>query len=155
MLYMLYIDLATFFLRIDRNVLTVAEMLHGVPRQVRKLTARIFGNRAEMQEVIQCRYDSAAGLGKPFKNWMGALMGCVLSPDRAKLLLNTILVAINATCKGVPLWGYDEEELSREVTQMMFADDWLGVFSSIVMLRRASIYRLRERHIDRVRPTAF
>ena len=144
-LYMLYIDLATFFPRIDRDVLTVAEMLHGVPKQVRKLTARIFGNRAEMREVVQCRYDSAAGLGKPFKNWMGALMGCVLSPDRAKLLLNTILVAINATCKGVPLWGYDEDGLNREITQMMFADDWLGVFSSVAMLRRAwAIWRCWE-----------
>ena len=106
---MLYIDLATFFLRIDRNVLTVAEMLHGVPRRKRGALANLYGSDIRQCSGRRCpcvmssgpvqitRYDSAAGLGKPFKNWMGALMGCVLSPDRAKLLLNTILVAISVT----------------------------------------------------------
>ena len=60
-------------------------------------------------------------------------MGCVLSPDKAKLLLNTVIVAISAVCRGVRLWGFDGESVeaaSREVCNMAFADDWLGAFAS-------------------------
>ena len=51
---------------------------------------------APASEMVKCIwYDSEAGLGAPFKNYMGALMGCVLSPDRAKLVLNTVVAAIS------------------------------------------------------------
>ena len=122
-LWLLYIDLATFFPRIDRDVLTVAEALHGLPKDVQHLAALIYGSAAEPEKAVTCHYDSAAGLGDGFKNWMGALMGCVLSPDRAKLLLNTVIVAINAVCRGVKLWGHGgDAELDgwRAVAQAAF-----------------------------------
>ena len=73
---------------------------------------------------------------------MGALMGCVLSPDKAKLLLNSVLLAIKAVCRGVRLWGHEEW---RELTQLAYADDWCGCFSSMSELRKAwAIWRCWE-----------
>jgi len=85
-----FIDLATFFPRIDRGACKVAELLHGLPKEVIELTALIYGAADDPEGAINCQYDSAGGLGDPFKNRMGALMGCVLSPDKAKILLNSI-----------------------------------------------------------------
>ena len=44
------------------------------------------------------------GLGVPFRIYMGVLMGCVLSPDRAKILLDSIALAIKACVKGISPW---------------------------------------------------
>ena len=147
-LWLLYIDLATFFGRVDREVLTVAELLHGLPPEVVELTARIYGTAVRPEEAVTCHYDSAAGLGDGFKNWMGALMGCVLSPDRCKLLLNSVIVAIDAICKGVRLWGHGDEgdvDTWRRIAQVAFADDWCGSYSTVGELRKAwSIWRAWE-----------
>ena len=141
-IYLLYIDLATFFPRCDRRVITIAEALHGLPRQVRELSLQIFGTADQPEKAVECFYDSAGGLGAGFRNHMGALMGCVLSPDKAKLLLNSVLVAIKAVCKGVRLWGQD---MWREVTQVAYADDWCGCFSSAGELKKAwAIWRCWE-----------
>jgi hypothetical protein len=142
--YLLYIDLATFFPRLDREAVTVAEALHGLPKEVRHLSALIYGTAAEPDLCVTCRYDSAAGLGDGFKNWMGALMGCVLSPDKAKIFLNTVLVAIQAVCKGVRLWGFNTgDEAIRAVVQAGYADDWAGTFESERDLNRAwDVWRL-------------
>ena len=79
---------------------------------------------------------------------MGALMGCVLSPDRAKLLLNTVIVAIQAVVKGVRLFGYGRDDVTntwRHLAQAAFADDWCGCFTSEADLRKAwDIWRLWE-----------
>ena len=67
-------------------------------------------------------------------------MGCVLSPDKAKLLLDSVIVAIDAVCKGVRLWGYGDDAVAntwRRIAELAFADDWLGTFSSEDDLRRA------------------
>ena len=107
-LYLLYIDLATFFPRIDRKVMIVAEAVHRAwaAKGGRRAVADDLRQRRRPSGAVECHYDSAAGLGRGFKSWMGALMGCVLSPDKAKMLLNSVVVAINAVCKGVKLWGY-------------------------------------------------
>jgi hypothetical protein len=73
----------------------VAELLHGLPSEVTELALSIYGEAHDEDGAISCHYDSAAGLGRGFKNSMGALMGCVLSPDKAKLLLNTVIVTIS------------------------------------------------------------
>ena len=147
-IYLLYIDLATFFPRIDRDMLAMAEELHGLPKEVWELTKRIYGSLDDPEGAVQCQYDSAAGLGEAFPNTAGALMGCVLSPDKAKLLLNTLVVAINAVCKGFRWWGCSEDEiegLRSEVAQLAFADDWLGIFESEAELRKAwSVWKVWE-----------
>jgi ribonuclease HI len=133
-LYLLYIDLSTFFPRCDRGVIKAAELLHGLPKEVVELTALIYGDGSSTDDAVRCQYDSAAGLGAVFKNNMGTLMGCVLSPDKAKLLLNTVVVAIQAVCKGVRLWGHgdaDVEATWRHLIQVMFADDWVGGFLTL------------------------
>jgi hypothetical protein len=132
-LWILFIDLSTFFPRLDRRAVKVAELWHGLPEEVCELSALIYGAGVDGSDAVTCQYDSAVGLGDGFKNYMGALMGCVLSPDKAKLFLNSILVAISLVCKGVALRGYglaDIEETWLRIAQVAFADDWCGCFSS-------------------------
>ena len=50
-------------------------------------------------------------------------MGCVLSPDKAKILLNTVMVAIRLHSRGVTLEGCG----TRTVCSVCYCDDWLGV----------------------------
>ena len=129
-LYLLYIDLATFFPMIERGVLNAAEVWHGVPDDVRELTARIFGAVDNDEDGMRCQYDTAAGLSEYFRNSRGALMGCVLSPDRAKILLNSMVMAIHLHVKGVRVWGSggDGGDLWKQIVQLAYADDWLGCF---------------------------
>jgi ribonuclease HI len=139
-LWILFIDLSTFFPRLDRRAVRVAELWHGLPREVRELSALIYGAGVDGSDAVVCQYDSAAGLGDGFQNHMGALMGCVLSPDKAKLFLNSILVAISLVCKGVALRGYgtaDVEETWTRIAQVAFADDWCGCFGAENELRKA------------------
>ena len=78
-------------------------------------------------------------MSAPFKNWMGELMGCVLSPAAAKFVLNTILVAIHLVVKGVKLFGYEPSDVAhtwREICSLAFADDWLGVMCSVEEVRK-------------------
>jgi hypothetical protein len=139
-LWILYVDLATFFPRIDREALTVAEVLVGLPPQVIELVGQIYGaGRAVAEEAVECQFDTSIGLSAPFKNHMGALMGEVLSPDRAKIILNSILWAIKLHVHGVQLFGFgeDEEGRIRAIASLAYADDWAGTFSSEADLRRA------------------
>ena len=137
-LWILYIDLATMFPRMDRGVLTFAETIHGLPREVQELVAAVYGGAvAGEADATECQYDSAVGLSEYFRMTTGAFMGCPLSPDRAKLLLNTIVVAIAAYAKGVVAFGETAEEMCHRVMQLLYADDWCGVFGSLEQLRRA------------------
>ena len=65
-LYLLFIDLATFFPRVDRGACEVAELLVGLPKEVIELTALIYGAADDPEGAINCQYDSAGGLGEPF-----------------------------------------------------------------------------------------
>ena len=117
--YFLYIDLATFFPKCDRSVTYFAEVQHGLPQEVADLVALLFLEK-------EGKYDSAHGLGDEFKMHMGLLQGCVLSPSRAKLLLNTLVVAIRAHVRGFRLW----QAQGRSVSQLVYCDDWLGCLES-------------------------
>ena len=139
-IWILYVDLATFFPRIDREALTVAELLVGLPSQVIELVGQIYGaGRAVATEAVECQFDTAIGLSASFRNHMGALMGEVLSPDRAKIILNSILWAIKLHVHGVQLFGFgeDEEGCIRAIASLAYADDWAGTFSSETDLKRA------------------
>ena len=126
MVYLLFVDIRKFFPAIDRTNLTFAELFHGVPTEVTQLVAAIFG---EMMGV----YDSAHGTCEEFGIYMGALMGCVLSPDRAKLILDTVVVAIRLHTRGVLPWGGG----GRSISQLVYCDDWLGVFVELCDLLAA------------------
>ena len=139
-LWILYIDLATFFPKIRRDLSRKADLTHGLPAEVVDLVERIFGAHGELEAAVRCRYDSAHGLGGEWRNHMGALMGDVLSPDRAKVLLNTVVVAIAAVARGVRMWGCrgeGAEKLREEVLQIMYADDWCGTFETVEQLTAA------------------
>jgi len=66
-------------------------------------------------------------------------MGEVLSPDRAKIILNSILWAIKLHVHGVQLFGFgdDEEGCIRAIASLAYADDWAGTFGSEADLKRA------------------
>ena len=143
-LYLLYLDLATFFPRIDREIGTAGELLHGLPADAAWLVALIYGG-FDGKEPVKCKLDTAAGLSAPFSNWMGWLMGCVLSPDKAKIFLNVCLIVMKLQMRGVPLFGFgggarfDAKAIGsgpslveataawRVIQQMVFGDDWAGV----------------------------
>ena len=135
-LYILYLDLATFFPKVQRKLATVGEILLGLPFDVARLALLIYGGYRGDPAVVQCQLDSEVGLGSPFGNWMGWLMGCVLSPDKSRILLNSIAVAIQAKVRGVRLWGFgrvggptrsEAAQAWRAVEQLMFGDDWAGI----------------------------
>jgi hypothetical protein len=131
-LLVLYIDLATMFPTCNREAVKVTEVFAGLPKRDRLDSAdHLYGAHADEKEAVRCRHDSAAGLSDAWPMWVGALMGCVLSPDKSKLLLHSVLVAISAVAnRGVRLWGYapeDKEAAWRGIAQMAFADDWCGI----------------------------
>ena len=151
-LYILFLDLATFFPRIDREIGTAGELLHGMPTDAAWLVALIYGG-FDGKPPVQCKLDTAAGLSAAFSNWMGWLMGCVLSPDKAKIFLNICLLVMRVQMRGVPLFGFgggaffdarapgrgptvgDASSSWRVIQQIMFGDDWAGVASTAEQLR--------------------
>ena len=67
-------------------------------------------------------------------------MGCTLSPDKAKLLLNSIVAAIMLSARGVKCWGWGDaaqEDTWKQISQVAFADDWCGSFTSAAEARYA------------------
>ena len=145
-MYILYLDLASFFSRVQRRLATVGEVLQGLPPDVARLALLIYGGYRGDSRATRCQFDSAAGFSAPFSNWMGWLMGCVLSPDKSRLLLNSIAIAIRAKAKGVRLWGFSDprgpssEQAAvawRAVEQLMFGDDWCGCFASAAEVVKA------------------
>ena len=44
-------------------------MVHGLPPEVQELVYLIYG-QSEHAECVRCQYETKAGLGAPFKNWM-------------------------------------------------------------------------------------
>ena len=138
-LYLLFIDLKTFFPTIHREALKVAELWHGIPEEVADLALMIYG-AASGEGAVQCQFDTAAGLTKSFGNPRGALMGCTLSPDKAKIFLNSIVGAITLTARGVRVWGWgdaEQEKTWEQVCHVAFADDWCGAFTTAAEARYA------------------
>ena len=104
------------------------------------LALLIYGAADDPAHAVDCQFESAAGLSGKFKNPRGALMGCVLSPDKAKILLNSIVAAISLHIKGVRLFGWGEAERAetwRCIAQLCYADDWCGTFHSAAEARAA------------------
>jgi ribosomal protein S18 acetylase RimI-like enzyme len=140
-LIVIYCDLATFFPSLDRGLLMEHELLAGLPDDVVNLAAAIYGGAVRAsggeahccpREGVSCRYDSSGGLGDAFANDMGALMGCVLSPDRAKLFVNSVVAAIHISVRGVRLWGCaprTQGEAWARLAQFLFADDLAAAFT--------------------------
>jgi len=84
---LLFLDLKQFFLRIPPEGIMLGAILCGLPPAVQHLAARDFA-------VMKGRYESQNGLGEPFTIDWGALMGCVLSTQKARIMLNSLVEAI-------------------------------------------------------------
>ena len=117
----LYVDLKTFFPAVHKGAVTAKELLKGLPEAFTDTIGALFGE-------LTGEYDSAHGLGDPFRIYMGVLMGDVLSPHRAKILLDAVALAVRATAVGVDLWGAGD---GRRLLQILYADDWAGLFASL------------------------
>ena len=100
-LYILYLDLAQFFPRICRKIGTIGELLYGMPSSAAMLVLLIYGG-FDGKPPARCRIDTAAGLTPEFGVYLGWLMGCVLSPDKAKIFLDTCLVAMRVYYERSP-----------------------------------------------------
>ena len=69
-------------------------------------------------------------------------MGCVLSPDRAKMYVDSIIEAIEQTCRGVRWWG--DERWGGPGSG--FADDYAGAFESEMEMGHAwALFRCWEK----------
>ena len=81
--------------------------MHGLPREVVELSLLVYGlaEGAENMDLCECKWDTAAGLSESVRNGLGELMGDVLSPIKAKLLMNSVCVAIRTVAKGVVIEG--------------------------------------------------
>ena len=123
-MYVLYVDLRTFFPAVHRPNATVSELLKGLPSEFVDTVGALFG---ELTGV----YDSAHGLSEPFRLYMGVLMGDVLSPDRAKILLDAVALAIRATAIGAEL---GEAGDGKRLLHILYADDWAGLFGCVEQL---------------------
>jgi hypothetical protein len=94
----LFLDLKQFFPRIPPEGIALGALLHGLPPDVQQLAAQDFA-------VMEGRYESQKGLGDPFTIDWGALMGCVLSTQKARIMLNSLVEAILRHVRGVNLYG--------------------------------------------------
>ena len=61
-LWILYIDLATMFPRMDRDLVSVGEALLGLPQEAIEWTLAIYGSKTRPEVMARCRFDSASGL---------------------------------------------------------------------------------------------
>ena len=145
--WVLYIDLATWYPSINRTCCTLAGMLVGLPLEVRQLVTLVYGRHGRPEEAVRCQMDSSIGLTEEYSNSMGRLMGCTLSPDEAQLILNTIVVAIATVVRGFSLWNSEcVDGVWRQVLQMLYVDDWAATFSELKELRKAwAMWRVWER----------
>ena len=125
-IYLLWLDLAQFFPSIKRRPRRYAEWLVGLPEDVALLATEVFRG-------MVAKIDTAHGLGDAYTILGGDLMGCVLSPDHARMVLIAVSVAIAAVSSGVKLWGCEAK--ARRIVQAMMADDWLGFNTSEASLR--------------------
>ena len=136
--WVLYVDLATWFPSIDRRASRFSDMVTGLPASVIEVVSLIYGKHGDYDGAVKCQYDSAIGLLGEFPNFMGRLMGCVLSPDEAKILLNTCIVAIEQVARGYRCFGSVEVDGAwRRVLNLLYADDWCGVCESQAEMERA------------------
>ena len=137
-LYLLFADLSTFFSRIQREGASIADLAVGLPAEVIAIATAIYGAGSDDPRVTRCQYDTCGGLSDTFANGVGALMGCPLSTDRARIFLNSVIIAIQVHTKGLRLWGSPGDDGGwRRVAQLVCADDWLGVYESAAELEKA------------------
>jgi hypothetical protein len=111
----LFLDLKQFFPRIPTRGIEIETILHGLPPDLQRLAARDFA-------VMAVRYDKQLELGDEFTIEWGALMGCVLSTQKARVLLSSLLAAIIRYVRGTRLYGS-----SNAAFVDMQADDLAGV----------------------------
>ena len=131
-------DLATMFPKINRMIGGMAAMVHGLSREVQELVCLIYGE-SEHAECVRCQYETEVGLGAPFKNWMGSLMG-VFSRLRLPSLCSTPYWsrytwwsrASGCLVTSRPTGAYVEADLCS----LAFADDWLGAMCNVTEVRK-------------------
>ena len=125
-IFILWLDLAQFFPSIKRVPRRFAEWMVGLPEDVALLARSVF-------EGMNARFNTAHGLSDRYEILGGDLMGCILSPDHARMVLTAVSVAVAAVSAGVKIWGCDAK--ARYVCQTMMADDWKGFNTTELSLR--------------------
>ena len=61
-LYVIYVDLARYFPKCNREAVKAAEVLAGLPKEVFNLVALIYGSATNKAACVECQYESEAGL---------------------------------------------------------------------------------------------
>jgi len=85
----------------DRGVILSLEAWAGVPKQTRELAQHLY-------DKAVVRIDTAHGLTPPssLANMLsGSVQGCVLSTEKARLLMNSLAEAVSILAEGVTMWN--------------------------------------------------
>jgi hypothetical protein len=122
----IYGDIKRMFPSMDRDVVMLSEMWYGLPRDVRDATRALYQNACMM-------YETEHGLPEfDFQTLhmttAGAIQGCVLSTEKAKLFLNSLAEAFSVLAGGggIRFWNGHNGGGRRE-TSTFCADDLLGM----------------------------
>ena len=143
-MWLLYIDLATMFPKINRKIGGMAAMVHGLSRGMRELVFLIY-EESEHAECVRCQYETEVGLGASFKNWMGSLMGAFSRLRRPSLCSTPYWSrytwwsrASGRSVTSRPTW---RKRTWRQICSLAFADDWLGAMCNVTEARCAKCGR--------------
>ena len=104
----------------------LAELWHGLPKAVREETARLYSKAVAQYETVH----GLATLNFTLLQMKsGAVQGCLLSTEKAKLFMNTLAEAVSMQIDGVRFWN-GEEGGGVRMPQAILADDVLGMLTS-------------------------
>ena len=122
----LFCDIKRFFPAMDRGFVLLAELWHGLPKAVREETARLYSRAVAQYETVH----GLATLNFTLLQMKsGAVQGCLLSTEKAKLFMNTLAEAVSMQIDGVRFWN-GEEGGGVRMPQAILADDVLGMLTS-------------------------
>jgi hypothetical protein len=121
----IYGDIKRMFPSMDRDVVLLSEMWFGLPRDAREATRALYQDACMM-------YETEHGLPdfdfQTLHMTTGAIQGCLLSTEKAKLFLNSLAEAFNVLAGGggIRFWNGRRNGGVRE-TSTFCADDLLGM----------------------------
>ena len=118
-------DIKTFFPAMDRDFVLISEAWHGLSPDIQQSTLSLYHGSI-------CRPETAHGLAtldfELLRTKTGFVMGCLLSTEKAKLFINSLVEAIGMATDGVRLWNGRQEGCRMDST--LSADDMLCTLSS-------------------------
>jgi hypothetical protein len=125
-------DIQRFFPAMDRGYVLLAEQWHGLPEAVRRDTLRLYSKAVAQYETV---HGLATLNFETLRMKSGAVQGCLLSTEKAKLFMNTLAEAVANQVDGIRFWDGTAGG-GKRMPQAILADDVLGMLTSWRALER-------------------